>query len=131
MYSFASLRDVVNDHSLTFGPADNGLEKVTFVKPDLIVTQKDEFDVNNRANAYLKRAVSAANLLEFLQSNRNFYNEDLTFNEKHGDVAASDLDPLYCEDELRMMAEKFDAEFWEFDDKFADSQLVYGVIVNR
>ena len=33
--------------------------------------------------------------------------------------------------ELQMMAEKYDAEFWEFDDQFADSELVYGVIVNR
>ena len=97
MYNFACLRDVVNDHSQTFGPADNGLEKVTFVNPDLIIKQNDEFDVNNRPNAYLKTAVSAAALLQFLQLNRNFYTEELGFNKRHAEKSSADMDPLFCD----------------------------------
>ena len=130
-YNFACLRDVVKDYSETFGSADNGLEKVTFVRSDLIIKQNDEFDINNRANAYLKTSVSAAAMLQFLQLNRNFYTEELGFNKRHAEKSSADMDPLFCEDNIQMMAEKYDAEFWEFDDQFADSELVYGVIVNR
>lgn len=131
MYSFQSLREIVNNHSVTFGDTDTEHEKVTFVKPQLIVTQLDEKNMETRPNAYLKNSVTAAEMLEFLQLNRNYYNEDLSFNEEWKLKTAADTAPLDFEDELEVMANKYDAEFWEYDDQFQDSELVYGVIVNR
>ena len=130
MYDFASLRDVVKDHSKTFGDVDNGLTKVEFNQPELIITQNDEEDLENRANAYLKTSVSAKDMLKFLQLNRNFYN-DYEFNEEWDKKTAEETEPKKLESDLKMMAEEYDAEFWEYDDEFAEKHLVYGLIVNR
>lgn len=132
MYTFASLRDVVNDHSKTFGAVDNGLTKVEFTDPHLIVTQNDEQDLESRANAFLRTTVSAADMLKFLELNRNFYvGDDLAFNEEWSNKTAAETDPLAVEKDLKVMAEEYDAEFWEYDDQFAERDLVYGLIINR
>lgn len=130
MYAFGSLREVVNNHSKTFGAIDNGFTKVEFDQPDLIVTQNDERDLESRSNAFLKTSVSAIDILKFLQLNRNFFDENLQFNENWKEKTALNTDKFRIEDELKLMAEK-DAEFWEYDDQFSKRDLVYGLIVNR
>lgn len=131
MYTFATLRQVVNDHSVTFGDDGSGHERVTFVRPHLIVTQLDEQCMETRPNAYLKSSVTAAELLLFLQLNRNYYTEALAFNVDWKLKTAEQTKPFEFEDELEIMANKYDAEFWEYDDQFQNSELVYGVVVNR
>lgn len=132
MYIFQSLRQVVLDHSETFGDDGSNHEKVKFIKPQLIITQLDERCEKTRPNAYLTNSVTAKELLEFLQLNRNYYDDvDLSFNENWREKTAAETKPMEFEDELEIMANQYDLEFWEYDDEFQSHELVYGVLVNR
>ena len=133
MYIFQSLRQVVLDHSVPpYGKDGSDHEKVTFNKPELIITQHDERCEKTRPNAYLTNSVTAKELVEFLKLNRHYYNDtDLTFNENWKEKTAAETKPMSFEDELEEMADKHDLEFWEYDDEFQSHELVYGVIVNR
>lgn len=130
VYTFASLRKVVNAHCKTFGDQDDEHEKVEFIRPELIVTKNAARDMEHRKNAYLKNCVSFDAVLEFVQLNRKYFDNDGEFNPEWKTASETTHRPTF-EAKLKAFAERVDADIWEFDDEFAKKELVYGLIVIR
>ncbi len=74
-------------------------------------------------------------LLKFLQLNRHFFKvekEILVFNKDYTDddkLCADNYPPLPLEQALAENTD--DSAFFELDDRYSESELVFGILVNR
>lgn len=139
MYSLTDLRDIVKDHEETFNPNPGGKDPrkgpfVKFTDPTLVYTQFEEEDLLFETTK-LKSPITSKCILKFMQDNRKWLyqpdGEDISFAKK-GD----NKNPCFMEKKLVDLGSKFDSEFLEYDDEFAEgtlatTQLVYAVVVNR
>ena len=135
VYQFASLRKLVLTHDENHSNPKNGQKKVAFQKPELIITQNTDIVDESRKHAFLKYPVSLTHIREFINLNSKFLTflegGKILFNPKFETKGVSrsvnEL-PLHLFDKVSATD---DADIWEFDDNFADKDLVYGAIVNR
>ena len=132
VYVFSNLRKIVTNHGKSFDDDDTISGKVAFVQPDLIITQKAS--ERTFQTTHMKDIVTAADILKFVELNRQY----LRMDEKSGslvfDKTASNKEKFYFEKGIDTLS-RFDADIIEFDDRRANdgssSELVYSIVVNR
>ena len=149
VYTYATIRDVVNehDHQMRQGkPAKTkkrfgfipGAEKplVNFNTPALVVTKLGAQIV--RHNFFLRHSVTADMIRKFLQLNRNLLKEpngggDISFQDDEEERAkpSSGFEPLTLEERMVELS-RFDGELLEYDDRLSNKDgIVYGITINR
>ena len=136
VYSFANLREIVKDNDSNFNSSNVKEGMVEFDKSSLIITQGADDENRLFKNTYLKYPITAAAVQSFLENNRKLgflgYDDGIVFkpgSRKSRNQPVTEEFPI--EQKLKVLMEKFDAEIVEFDDQFASSECLYGVVVNR
>lgn len=100
--------------------------KITIREPQLVITQGHKGGIGEfGASRNLKRIITLEDLGKFINLNLELFDmiPDVEINTEKGDIMNT-LD-------LIEKAGKIDGDLREFDDKFADTQLVYGILVNQ
>lgn len=124
MYAFASLRKRVISNDLR---PDGDPEKVDLVRPELIITQKHRelIEEKRASRRYLKHEVTGPAVQSFIESNMDFVkslpNDEVNTEDGAVDNVISILERL----------KDVNFGFVEFDDQFANKELVYGIAINR
>ena len=136
VYLYSDLRKIVLKHGevLQNNAYERSNKLVRFDQSDLVVTQNSSGKMFE--STLMKHAVSADNILKFVDLNRKYLNYDekrdeLSFDE----TEKSEKSRFKFEDSLTVLKEKFDADIIEFDDSHSNegttSELLYAVVVNR
>lgn len=135
VYSFANLRDIVNDNDSNINSSNVKEGMVEFDKPSLIITQGADDGNRLFKNTYLKHPITASAVHTFTESNRKLgllgYDDGIVFKPGCKKSWNQPIEELPIEQKLKVLMEKFDAEIVEFDDEFASSECLYAVVVNR
>jgi len=139
VYGYAAIRDVTNNHDeeinnqLTVeqkkAKERNGFKFAAFDRTTLILTDRAQGDKHSESSS-LHYPITAAAILTFIQLNRHLINDKLGFRKEGINKQPGDFPELKIEAQLQTLG-KFDAEIWEFDDRFEKSELVYSIIVNK
>lgn len=136
-YGFAEIRQVVLAHDRFHNKDLNFFQRwlrgiVKFLEPELIglssandESGQDE-DHPSFTGVHLTRSISTADLLKFVQQNRQHFLPDNTFDRKGMNSA-----PLEIEKFLLKFVEFDDAEIIEFDDEFEARELVFSIVLNK
>ena len=151
-YAFSNLRRLILDNSRKvrngkpkvvekFLGHSETLPVVNFDRPELIWTQSaSPVDAAYRKERYLKKDITAASVLEFIQRNRNVLKYDkkgnIVLDEEGSSKRQSPNDPRKVEmfRDLETKLEfllPIDGALLEFDDVKEDQSLVYAITVNR
>jgi hypothetical protein len=103
---------------------------VDYFEPELIGLRSKPEDKDKEPSfigVHLTHSVTAADLLKFVQMNRQYFTPgDINFDRK-----GNNSTPLKMESTLIRLVEKIDAEVIEFDDEFEAKELLYSITLNR
>ncbi len=154
IFNLANLRDFVNKYDEDLCLDDvvqnsnrkgsrrsrNPNNLVKFLNPTNVVTRHCKESERHLQSTLLKKPITLSEVVAFIRENRNLIEEfPGTFSdsfdlrcwedrERHPDKFRK----LKMEDDFEMLIDrKLDAEIWEFDDEFDDTELLFGIVVNR
>jgi hypothetical protein len=122
MYTFAKLRRRTIDNEIL---PDTDPKKVALLRPELILTKKHSAleEQNSKFYRNLEHEVTGADIQLFIDLNKEFVQGLPQVLTKEG--AFDNIDTIV----QNMQTSGF--SFYEFDDQFADKELVYGITINR
>jgi len=120
MYIFSAIRKFARE--ATDG---DGIDDFDIVNPELVLTQAYEGVRKFGESRYLKRVITLKDLATFLDENLSIFDkqDDFELNTEPGDM----MNIMDIIDK----AKNINADLREFDDGYAETQLVYGILVNQ
>jgi hypothetical protein len=135
IFDFADIRQIVLAHARFNNTDLNFFQRwrsgiVDYFEPELIGLRSKPEDKDKEPSfigVHLTHSVTAADLLKFVQMNRQYFTPgDINFDRK-----GNNSTPLKMESTLIRLVEKIDAEVIEFDDEFEAKELLYSITLNR
>lgn len=136
MYDFAEIRQVVLAHDRFHNRDLNLFQRwqrgiVEYSEPELIGLRSTNESAHDEqpsfTGVHITHSVSAADLLKFLQKNRQYFLPGSVRFDRKG----KNYIPLEIEETLSAFIQYDDAEIIEFDDEFEAKELVYSIVLNK
>jgi len=152
IFHVAAIRDFVNEHHEDLyqdesvqksnqrnTSARNPKDLVKFANVSNIITRHCEDSKRHLQSTFLKKPIIFSEVVEFARENRNLLKE---IHDVHSDEYKlrnledrekpwNKFPKSSMEKDFEALGRKFDGEIVEFDDEFDNSELLFGIVLNR